>query len=100
MVNEPSVFELLRFDCSFLRRVIWFYAVCQCAFYGTLGINGLTELFLFEKINVELVSNLLDCYFTSLQLVLCVELAVPPHFTIAQIIFLFPLGSSSPFSFS
>ena len=25
-----------------LRRLIWVYTVCQCPFYGTLGINGLT----------------------------------------------------------
>ena len=25
------------------RRLIWVYTVCQCPFYGTLGINGLNE---------------------------------------------------------
>ena len=27
-----------------MRRLIWAYTVCQCPFYGRLGIKGLTSM--------------------------------------------------------
>ena len=34
--------------CRILWRMIWVYTACQCLFYGTLSINGVTAKILFS----------------------------------------------------
>ena len=38
-----------------LRRLIWVYIVCQCPFYGMLGLNGLNSKFAVYIIQSALV---------------------------------------------
>ena len=65
VVNEPSVFEPLKFYCTvclmrkvytvtrmsryrqytILRRLIWACTICLCHYYGTLGKHGLVTRF-------------------------------------------------------
>ena len=33
-----------------LWRLIWVYTICQCPFYGMLGLNRLKEINIFSKL--------------------------------------------------